>query len=417
LPCFQGLDISLTLRSLEAKLTTNAARKNEARCLFSNEKLALSRFFPKEAKNFPEDSLSHEQLSMNRILREKKGFTLVELAIVLVIIGLIVGTGFTVWRTTLESTRLSTTKSHLENVKSAAINFAMANGRLPCPDSTVPPNNTGQSNPVGAGICAGCANPPCVVPFQTLQIQLPGGRDSYGNVFRYDVSYDTAGGALGGLTNTTQDTFCGVLYEYMVRATDAGVPRVPCVTSPNDGADNGQIGAAGQGYAVAAVVISEAPVGNVFNATVGLSLKNVAGTPREYEMATRANDNTYGNLLAELTFGELFNKVCTSQKTKIRIQNYTGVIKYAQFAGSSACTQVNPTTGYMDIYQGSTLTFYNDATCATLCVAAGAITFSMAATNDAGTTDWGGALPRGRDGRIQITTAACTLGDNTLPTP
>lgn len=112
---------------------------------------------------------------MNKIFREQKGFTLVELAIVLVIIGLIVGAGITVWRTTLESTRLSTTKSNLENIKSAVINFAMANGRLPCPDSTIPPNNTGQSNPLGAGICAGCATPPCYVPFQTLQIQLPGG--------------------------------------------------------------------------------------------------------------------------------------------------------------------------------------------------------------------------------------------------
>ncbi len=372
---------------------------------------------------------------MNQIFRENKGFTLVELAIVLVIIGLIVGTGFTVWRTTLESTRLSTTKSHLENIKSATINFAMANGRLPCPDSTVPPNNTGQSNPVGSGICAGCAAPPCFAPYQTLQIQLPGGRDAYGNVFRYDVSYDTAGGALGGLSNATQDTFCGVLYEYMVRATDAGLPRVPCVTSSNDGADNGQIGAAGQGYAVAAVVISETPVGNVFNATAGLSLKNVAGTPREYEMATRANDNTYGNLLAELTFGELFNKVCTSQKTKIRIQNYTPSPKWAKITGTTLCSQINNAIAgvcatppcHIEVYQGSSVDFYNNSNdCQAFCTpqpctpgpqCGSTVTFSMAGANDAGTTDWGGALPRGREGRVQITTAACTLGDNTWSTP
>ncbi|MCX5855734.1 MAG: type II secretion system protein [Deltaproteobacteria bacterium] len=356
---------------------------------------------------------------MNQIFREKKGFTLVEIAIVMVIVGLILAAATTVWRNTLESTKLSSTKSNLDNIKSAVINFAIANGRLPCPDSTVPPNNTGQSNPVGAGICTGCAAPPCFVPFQTLQIQLPGGRDSFGNVFRYDVSFDTAGGALGGLTNTSSDTFCGVLYEYMVRATDAAVPRAPCVTNTNDGADNGQIGAAGQGYSVAALIISETDTNsNIFNAPIGLNLKNIAGTLREYEMAGRTNDTTYGNLLGELTFGELFSKICTSQKTKIRIQNYTGAIKYAQFAGSSACTQVNPTTGYMDIYQGSTITFYDTlANCQAASPTCGnSVTFNMTGGNDAGTIDWSGAGIYGRDGRVQIT-GACASSDNTNTNP
>jgi prepilin-type N-terminal cleavage/methylation domain-containing protein len=346
------------------------------------------------------------------------GFTLVELAVVLVIIGLILGAGATIWRSSIVSSRLSTSKTNLENIKNAVIGFSIANSRLPCPDSTIPPNNTGQSNPLGAGICAGCAAPPCYVPFQTLQIQLPGGKDSFGNVFRYDVSYDIAGGALGGLTNTTPDTFCGVLYEYMVRASDAAVIRVPCVTNQNDAADNGQIGAAGQGYAIAAVIISQTdPGSNIFNAPAGLNLKNIAGTPREYEMASRPNDNTYGNLVGELTFGELFNKVCTSQKTKIRIQNYTGVTKYAQIAGTSTCIPVNAITGYVDIYQGSTVTFYNDTTCTTICGIGTPITFNMSLTSDAGTTDWNGAGIYGRDGRVQITTAICTLGDNTNPNP
>lgn len=204
----------------------------------------------------------------------------------------------------------------------------------------------------------------------------------------------------------------------MVRASDTAVLRVPSVTNQNDAADNGQIGAAGQGYALAAVIISETdPGSNIFNAPAGLNLKNIAGTPREYEMASRPNDNTYGNLVGELTFGELFNKVCTSQKTKIRLQNYTGVTKYAQFAGTSTCIPVNAITGYVDIYQGSTVTFYNDTTCTTICGIGTPITFNMSLTSDAGTTDWNGAGIYGRDGRVQITTAICTLGDNTNPNP
>ncbi len=339
---------------------------------------------------------------MNRVLREKKGFTLVELAIVMVIIGLIMGAGVTIWKSTIDSTRLSTTKTNLDHIKNAVIHFAIANGRLPCPDSTTPPNNTGQSNPA----CAGCANPPCYVPYQTLQINLPGGRDSFGNVFRYDICYDTA----GGLSNTTQDTFCGVLFEYMSHAADTGAQSVlPCVTNQNDAADNGQIGAAGQGYGVAAVIISQSPVGNVFDAPPGLGGKNLASSPREYEMANRANGPAYGDLVAELTYGDLYNKVCTAQKTKIRIQNNTGAQKYAKFDGSNTCVPI-PAASFVDLYQGSTITFYNNASCTPSPYPCGSpITFNMTGGNDAGHMDWIGAVTR-RDGRVQIN-GACSLSD------
>ena len=374
-----------------------------------------------------EQILSAENLKDRFVANSPKGFSLVEISVVLVIIGLMLGAGVTFWRSSIASTRLSTTRTNLDNIKNSVISFAIANGRLPCPDTTIPPNNTGVSNPnptiCGTSCsCNTCANPPCYVPFQTLQLQLPGGRNSFGSVFFYDISYDTAGGAQGGLTNTTQDTFCGVLFEYLSHATDAGVLRVPCVTNQNDGADDGQIGAAGQGYGVASVAISQTPVENAFNAPPGLTGKNVAGSAREYEMANRTNDNTYGNLVAELTYGELYNKVCTTQKTKIRIQNYTGNPQYAKLAGTGACIQVSTVPiGYVDLYQGNMITFYTDTTCVTACAGTNTFSFNMSAlATDVGNIDWTGAGAFGRDGRVQIT-GTCgttlTLSDNVNPNP
>jgi hypothetical protein len=341
---------------------------------------------------------------------------------------LILGASVTIWRSSIGSARLSATKTNLDNIKNSVIYFAIANGRLPCPDITIPPNNTGVSNPDPATCgtncsCNTCANPPCFLPYQTLQLQLPGGKDSFGNVFFYDVSYDTVGGAQGGLTNTTLDTFCGVLFEYLNHATDTGVLRVPCVTNQNDAADNGQIGAAGQGYGVAASVISQTSVDNVFNAPPGLSGKNVASSPREYEMATRQNGTAYGDLVGELTYGDLYNKVCTTQKTKIRIQNYTTLTKCVSISSGPSIPINNGS--YVEIYQGSRLIFYDyqllpTPQCTTNQCGT-PITFNMSPNNppisvDAGTTDW--SVPGGiaRDGRVQIT-GACAVSDNTLPTP
>ena len=431
--------------------------------------------------------------STNHLLRltSVKGFSLIEIAVVMIIIGLIMTAGVTFFRSSILGTKLSTTKTNLDNIKTSVINFAMANGRLPCPDTIIPPNNIGTSNPdptpvqnPTAGFCinnvclagnncncnctATCVSFPCYVPFQTLQLQLPGGKDYFGNVFRYDISHEIVAGS--GLTNTTQDTFCGLLFEYVNHATDVQPPATlpapwPIVTNTNDPVDDGLIAQPGQGYGVAAVVISQSSVGNVFNSPPGLGGKNIAGSPREYEMANRANGPAYGDLVAEMTYNDLYNKVCTAQKTKIRIQNYTGVgnTVYAQFAGSTACIAVNPqNSGYIDIPQGTTVTFYNcqaacqgqcttctgcagcvgtTCTTCTTCACSGCaaytsctgcaggncslcsnscgtpITFNMIGGNDAGATDWiGGPGTIPRDGRVRIT-GACALSDNTSPTP
>lgn len=61
------------------------------------------------------------------------GFTLVEMAIVLVIVGLLLGGLLMPIATQVEQKRISETRASLEQIKEALIGFAAANGRLPCP--------------------------------------------------------------------------------------------------------------------------------------------------------------------------------------------------------------------------------------------------------------------------------------------
>jgi hypothetical protein len=217
-----------------------------------------------------------------------------------------------------------------------------------------------------------------------LQLQLPQGRDSFNNVFRYDVSFEPTSGR--GLTNTNSDTFCPLLLQYMIQSTTVGVLNQPCVT--NAGADDGRINAAGQGYGVAAVIISETAEGGVFNAprnvaNEGLDAKNVRAANREYEMANRQNDTAYGNLVAELTYGDLYSKVCggLQQRPKITIQNNTGGVRYARLQSTSVvCVAVNNGLPF-DLYRNNDVQFYTNATCTAAC--GGIITYinSYAADN------------------------------------
>jgi len=82
--------------------------------------------------------------------RSQNGFTLVEMAIVLALIGLILGTGLTLLTAQHEQRHIEETKARLDEAREALIGFAIARGRLPCP-ATITSN--GEEDPVG-GTCA-----------------------------------------------------------------------------------------------------------------------------------------------------------------------------------------------------------------------------------------------------------------------
>jgi len=73
---------------------------------------------------------------MQTILSGKdSGFTLVEVAVVLVIVGVILGVANTNFRNVAESERLDRSRQILQQTREALFGFARGNHRLPCPDS------------------------------------------------------------------------------------------------------------------------------------------------------------------------------------------------------------------------------------------------------------------------------------------
>lgn len=141
-------------------------------------------------------------------IKKQDGFTLVELAIVLVIVGVLLGGFIGTLASRIESTQRSNTQDQLENIKSALLGYASAEGRLPCP---------------AIATSAGDEDPACgfsgFVPGKTLGLSGAYNRDNllldaWGNPIRYSVTTDndfiTAGGiSVAGMGNVSPNlTVC-----------------------------------------------------------------------------------------------------------------------------------------------------------------------------------------------------------------
>ncbi len=77
------------------------------------------------------------------------GFSLVEIAVVLVIIAVLITAIGVPLATQLDQQRTVDTQKQLENIKEAIYGFVMANGRLPCPATSA----GGAEAPVSGGVC------------------------------------------------------------------------------------------------------------------------------------------------------------------------------------------------------------------------------------------------------------------------
>lgn len=131
----------------------------------------------------------YDRVPMILNLVKQRGFSLVELAVVLVLIGIIMTMGLKVAVSTLGNAAYSETKSKQEMIKTALIGFLRTNGRLPCPD-----NSAGVASGAEPASCnANAADAYGVVPWQTLGIPRDVVIDGWGDYFTYRVANGTDG--------------------------------------------------------------------------------------------------------------------------------------------------------------------------------------------------------------------------------
>ena len=127
---------------------------------------------------------------MNTMKNKMLGFTLVEMAIVLVIFGLVLSALLLPLSAQRSQAAQAQTVNTLDNAKQALLGFAQANGRLPCPATGA----TGVESPPVGGVC----NPQVgFFPAFTLGLQPtdPDGFvvDAWNNRIGYAITNSNAG--------------------------------------------------------------------------------------------------------------------------------------------------------------------------------------------------------------------------------
>jgi prepilin-type N-terminal cleavage/methylation domain-containing protein len=160
--------------------------------------------------------MSYRQIG--KTLPNKRGFTLLELSIVLTLIGVILGMGLVILTATTQAAQFNTTVARMDAIHKMVLNFAVANDRIPCPgDLTLTTSSanygyeagagSGSSPGVGTGVCSGGSMSPVAnnvassgtaegaVPTRALKLSDDYMYDGWGRKIRYavDPTYTVAG--------------------------------------------------------------------------------------------------------------------------------------------------------------------------------------------------------------------------------
>ena len=165
-------------------------------------------------------------------LRKSSGFTLIELAVVVFLIGLLASVGLSALNAQLASSHISDSKKKQEIIKEALITYLGKNKRLPCPAT----NNNGLDGRILGSTPGRCTGFIGIIPYAELGLPRSTALDGWENFFSYAVSpqwtltYGAAPVVDGKSTNIVAEAFnVGINGTYIINDR---VPVTNALTVP-----------------------------------------------------------------------------------------------------------------------------------------------------------------------------------------
>lgn len=262
--------------------------------------------------------------------RFSNGFTMIEIAIVMIIIGAFISFGVGMVGTLFKGNRFKQTKVTVKNAKDALMGYALKNNRFPCPDTD------------GDGVedCSYTPSSPFKdtrLPYVTINIK---GKDSYMNQLYYDVNDETVNSKTLTSTSMTGYDFCTILKNI------TGYPRI----TQN----------AGSSYSSAAAIV----LSSSENRSLDISINST--DTRDFE--TKGITDDFDDIVDWINPNTLLAELgCQADCSSYTVYNRTASSVYVYGGIYSSCNGRLLVNGDMfNVRSGDTVKVYSGANCTTL---------------------------------------------------
>ncbi|MDY6845140.1 MAG: LamG-like jellyroll fold domain-containing protein, partial [Thermodesulfobacteriota bacterium] len=230
---------------------------------------------------------------MNSMKRSRvlHGFTLIEMAIVVVIVGIVVSTIATVLPSLIQSAKIKKARAILEKVDYALEGYITANGQCPCPDTDgdgLENRNPGTTPPTDDTCNAYVGD----LPYRTLG--LSSGEDNWRNPIKYGVYEDF----IRTTSSSGSNFFCNRLRD-TINYFRTNNPDTSKLYSSDSVGDTNQL------YII--VTGGSKDFDGIDGFFDGLN----SGTDVQFEAPNKIVDATYDDLVQVVSFNYLRGKDCT----------------------------------------------------------------------------------------------------------